>query len=250
VLAQSLTTIQATDPWIVTVSGNAVALSAYPGASSFSFTGYPSLSFRRASTPPTFSAPDDNISFAIYDNGVVKAGPSAKFVGSRRATDHRELTGLRDVDWTIESGAFVELWPMQKLRTRVDLRYGLHGHGGIVADLGADYVESFRNWILSAGPRASLGNGSFARTYFSVSPSEAIANGRITPYTASGGLTSLGATAALSYIFSPEWRATGYMRYDHLTGGPAKSPIIRVLGTSEQFTYGLKLSYSFSTKGF
>ena len=249
-LAQTAPSVQATDPWVVTISGNAVAAPAYPGAKTFGFLGYPSLSFRRASTEQSFSAPDDNISFTLYDTGPFRAGPSGKFIGSRRAADHHELAGLRDVDWTIEAGGFLEFWPMQKLQTRLDLRHGLHGHEGVAGDLGADYVERFNAWTASIGPRASFGNGMFARTYFSVSSAEAIASGRVAPYVASGGITSLGATAALSYTFSPEWRATGYMRYDHLTGAAGKSPIVRVLGTNEQFTYGLKLSYSFSTQGF
>lgn len=250
VCAQTEPSNSGADYWVVTINGNGVVAPRYPGAKTFGFVGYPSLSFRRASTPKAFTAPDDNISFALYDNGMFRAGPTGKFVNSRRAADSRELAGLRDVDWTIEAGGFVELWPMPKLRTRVDLRRGMHGHQGLVADVGADYVERLDAWTLSAGPRASFGNGAFARTYFSVSPAEAIANGRITPYVATGGITSIGWTTAVSYAFSTEWQATAFAHVDHLTMAATRSPIVRVLGSQQQFTFGLKLSYSFSTVGF
>jgi outer membrane protein len=249
-LAQTTSAAPDSDPWVVTLGGNAVAAPAYPGARSFGFLAYPSLSFRRASSEQSFSAPDDNISFTLYNTGTFRAGPSGKLVGSRRAADHRELAGLRDVDWAIEAGGFVEFWPMQKLRTRLELRHGLRGHEGVVGDLGADYVETFNAWTASIGPRASFGSSTYARAYFSVSPAEAAASGRVAPYGASDGITSVGATAALSYTFSPELRATGYVRHDHLTGAAGKSPIVRVLGMNEQSTYGLKLFYSFSTNGF
>ena len=35
-----------------------------------------------------------------------------------------ELTGIRDVDWGVELGAFAEFWPLQNVRGRIDLRHG------------------------------------------------------------------------------------------------------------------------------
>lgn len=241
-----------TDPnaWIVTLKGNANVGPAYPGAKSFSFFGYPSLSLRRASTPATFSAPDDNFSLALYDLGWLKVGPSGKIIGERRAGDHRELTGIHDVDWAVEGGAFVEFWPMQQIRGRIDIRHGLHGHYGWVGDIGLDYVQTAGAWTFSVGPRAAFGDSSYTNRYFGVTLGEAIANTRVAPYTPTGGFTSVGATASATYAFSPQWAATGYVRYDQLVGSASRSPIVRTLGTDQQFTFGVKLAYSFATTGF
>jgi outer membrane scaffolding protein for murein synthesis (MipA/OmpV family) len=234
--------------WLVTVKGNVVASPSYPGASEMSVLPYPSLSLRRAGTPESFSAPDDTISFALYDAGWLKAGPAGRFVGARRAKDHRELVGLRDIDWTIEAGAFAEFWPTEKLRTRAELRYGFHGHRGVVADFGADWVERFGAWTISGGPRLRVGSDRYMASYFSVSPAEALINTRVTPFDAKGGLASAGLAAAITYKWSEQWRTTLHGRWDRLTGDAGRSPIPTQLGSRNQFTVGATLAYTFSMR--
>lgn len=234
--------------WLVTVKGNLVASPSYPGASTLSALPYPSLSVRRAGTPESFSAPDDSISFALYDAGWLKAGPAGKFIGARRASDHPGLTGLRDVDWTIEAGGFVEYWPTEKLRTRVELRYGFHGHRGLVADAGADWVERIGAWTLSGGPRLKLASDRFASSYYTVTPAEAALNGRVTPYDAKGGLVSAGLAAAVSYNWTEQWRTTLHGRWDRLTGDAGRSPIPQQLGSRNQFTFGATIAYTFPVR--
>lgn len=232
--------------WLVTVKANLTGSPAYPGARDMRFFPYPSMSFRRAGTPLAFSAPDDNIGFAVIDYGWFKIGPSVKFVGARRSADHRELTGLRDIDWTLEAGAFAEVWASQNLRFRIDTRYGFHGHKGMVADLSADYVHRSGKWTLSAGPRLAMGGARYTRAYFGVTPAEAVLNPVLTPYRPGGGVTSLGAAAAASYDFSDQWRGTLWGRYDRLVGQAGSSPIPLRLGSRNQFTVGATLAYSFT----
>ena len=53
----------------------------------------------------------------------------------------------------VEAGAFVEYFPVESLRMRVEVRHGLYGHDGIVATGGADYVASADRFTFSVGPR-------------------------------------------------------------------------------------------------
>lgn len=232
--------------WLVTVKGNLVSSPSYPGASSNVLTPYPSLSVRRANTPAAFSAPDDTISFALYDAGWLKAGPAGRFIGARRAANRAELTGLSSVDWTLEAGGFVEYWATPKLRARAELRYGFHGHRGLVFDAGADWVERVGAFTLSGGPRLRIGSDRFMQSYFSVTPAEAALNGRVTPFRAEAGLASAGLAAAVSYDWTDRWRTTVHGRWDRLTGDAGKSPIPRQLGSRDQFTVGATLAYTFS----
>ena len=238
----------ASPDWVVTLNGKFTATPTYPGSKSLGFLPYPTLSLRDANTPPTFFAPDDNVSLALFDAGWLKAGPVVKFIGSRSASDDKSLRGLRDVPWTIQAGGFVEFYPLKQLRTRVELREGFHGHTGLYADLGADWIQPWRNWQFSLGPRLALAGGGYMGRYFSVSDSEAAANGTVKPFKATGGLVSVGATAAASYRFSPTWSTTGWLRYDRLAGDAAVSPITTKLGTANQLSFGLTVSYSFVTK--
>lgn len=47
---------------------------------------------------------------------------------------------------------------------------------------------------------------------------------------------------------SPTWATTGWLRYDRLVGDAGASPITTKLGTANQVSFGLILSYSFVTK--
>ena len=154
--------------WTVTARGNVVASPKYPGSDELSWVGFPSFKARRAGTPDTFGAPDDPASMALIRSGGLRMGPSFRYIGTRSASDDVELTGLNKVPWTLEAGAFVEYWPTEFLRGRVDLRYGFHGHEGVVADFAADGFMRFAQWTFSAGPRMQIASSNYQEAYFSV----------------------------------------------------------------------------------
>jgi outer membrane scaffolding protein for murein synthesis (MipA/OmpV family) len=233
--------------WIVTLKGNLKVGPSYPGADDFSVYGFPSVSFRRVGTPERFSAPDDGLSFSFVDDSAFRIGAVGRFQGGRYLQDDRRLFGLRKVDWAVEPGVFVEYWPLEFLRARAELRHGVNGHHGFVADVGLDVVQRFGAVTLSVGPRLAWDDGDFTRTYFGVTPVEAALNGEVTPYRPSGGVTSAGATAAISYDWSPQWSTMAFVSYKRLVGDAADSPIVKRFGSENQVGLGLTVSYSFST---
>ena len=232
--------------WTVTIGANGKFGPRYIGSDKMGFSGSPSLSWRRAGEPLSFSAPDDGFGLALYKTSVFSVGPVGAFKSGRYFGDDRRLFGLRDVPWTIEGGAFVEFWPIQdRLRTRLEVRQGFHGHRGVVADASVDWVERFGAFTLSGGLRLSLANGSYMDRNFGVSPGEAALNGTLTPYRAKGGLRSVGAGAALDYRWTPAWTTRTFVKYDRLIGSADDSPIVR-LGDRNQFTVGVGASYTFA----
>lgn len=235
--------------WTVTLKGNLLTAPSYPGAKENSILFYPSAGIRRAGTPATFSTPDQGVSLALFDAGWLKAGPVAAFVGARKSRDHAALSGLNDVDWTIEGGVFVELWPMEQLRTRIELRKGFHGHHGYVADFGADWVVKQGAWTFSAGPRLTLASDDFMRRYFGVNALESVASG-LPVYKVDGGVKSYGATLAAKYDWSKNFSTTLWGRYDRLVGDAGASPVLSRDGSRNQYTLGLIAAYSFDFRGF
>ncbi|KLK94033.1 membrane protein [Microvirga vignae] len=231
--------------WIVTLKANLQLQPSYPGADDLSFVGYPSLSFRRAGTVERFSAPDDGLSFSFIDDSALRFGVVGRFQGGRYLEDDRRLFGLNKINWAVEPGLFVEYWPVEFLRARAEVRHGINGHDGFVADLGLDLVQAFGAFTVSAGPRLSLGDGEFTRTYFGVTPVEAALNGQVEAYRPSGGITSVGATASASYIWSEQWSTTAFVSYKRLVGDAADSPIVQEFGSENQVGLGLTVSYSF-----
>ncbi len=248
--APSLLTAEPTSGWIVSLGGSVQIGPKYDGASKAGFSGMPSLSWRKAGEDAGFSAPDDGLDYALFENKVFSFGPVASFRSGRYSGDNNRLRGLRDVPWTVEAGAFAEFWPIEdRLRTRIEVRQGFHGHHGVVADLSADWVEKFGAFTLSGGPRLSLGNGSFMNRNFGVSSGESRLNGWLTPFKAKGGVKSAGVGAALDYQWSPIWTTTVFARYDRLLGDADHSPIVRVLGQRDQVTFGVGATYSFKVGG-
>lgn len=246
---QAAPTFTTVDPntWIVTVSGNIQAIPQYPGAKDYTAVGYPSVDIRRAGEPKRFSAPDDGVSFSLYDTPNFHFGPTARFVPGRSFNDNRDaLVGFRRVRFAVEPGAFVEFWPLDNLRTRFELRHGVYGHHGFTGTVAVDLVQPIGQFVFSIGPRFNFGDDAFAQKYFGVEPYAAAINGTIQPYRADS-FTSLGLLGALTYTFDPRWAVTGYAGYSRIVGSSALSPLAQGrFGTPDQFTAGLKVDYSFT----
>jgi MipA family protein len=235
--------------WVITLGAGAEYGPRYPGASSYGLSPVPAdFDIRRAGEDAALSAPDDGFSFSVLDLGGFSFGPVASYRSGRSRSDNRDLASLHDISFTFDAGAFAEYWVVpQVLRTRAELRQALHGSYGAVLDLSADLFTVMGPAVVSIGPRLSAANGPYMRTYFGISDDEAGAAPFDTVYQAKAGVQSLGVTAALSYAFSPSWRATVYDNFDRLVGDAADSPIARD-GSVNQNTLGLSLSYTFGLK--
>lgn len=235
--------------WIISLGGSFQMGPRYDGANAAGPSFMPSLSWRRVDEAEGFSAPDDSLDYALYETDRFSVGVVGNWKEGRYSASSRRLFGMRDVPWTVEAGVFAEFWPiLDRLRTRVELRQGFHGHHGLVADFSADWVERFGAFTLSGGPRLSLGNASYMRRNFGVTRDESLANGFLAPYRPSTGAKSLGVAAALQYTWSEAWATTLFARYDRMVDVAARSPLVQTIGQRDQITVGLGATYSFTIK--
>jgi MipA family protein len=236
--------------WVATLKANAGFSPDWEGAKSYSFLAYPSVSLRRADMRE-WSAPDDGFDFAVYDSPVFSIGPVARYESGRyRNDDPRRLFGIHDVPWTVEPGIFAEFWPIpDMLRARIELRHGLGSGNGFVADAAADYLVHFGQATFALGPRLGLGDQEFMRREFGVTLTDALQNGSVTPFKPDGGLKSAGVASSVTYDISKQWSAVLYGGYDRLVADAAKSPLVKKLGSPDQFRAGLTVSYSFGLSG-
>ncbi len=119
---------------------------------------------------------------------------------------------------------------------------------GTVGTVAADYLLPVDRWLFSVGPRFNIGDASFARTYFGVSPVEAAINGHVMPYNP-GSFYSAGLLAAVTYHQSEAWSYTTFGGYSRILGASGESPLVdRPYGNPNQFTLGLRIDYTFRTK--
>ena len=250
VLPSPVPTFTQVDPstWVVTVSGSLQVVPRYPGASNYTAVGYPSIDIRRLGEPRRFSAPDDGFSLSLYDNPVFRIGPTARIVPGRYyGDDRRHLFGFRDARFAVEPGVFAEFYPVSFIRTRVEARQDVYGHHGTVGSVAADYLIPTEKFLFSIGPRFNIGDASFARKYFGVSPAEAALNGRVTAYDPRS-FYSAGVLGAVTYTQNETWAYTAFAGYTRILGASGDSPLVRrPFGSPDQFQFGIKIDYSFTT---
>jgi outer membrane protein len=204
------------------------------------------LDFAKGDNEFRFEAPDDGFDIAVISNDSFAAGPVAKFERGRKNSDVGANVGK--VKSTIEVGAFVQAYPTKSFRIRGELRKGIGGHEGLVGDVGADFVaRDGDNYVFSIGPRLLFSDKKFQRAFFEVTPAAALATG-LPAYRPDGGMHAVAATSGLSYQFSKDFGMFGYARYERLVGDAGKSPIVRRLGSRNQASAGVGLSYTFTVK--
>jgi outer membrane protein len=220
----------------------------FEGANRSKFSPVPIFSIRRAGTAEQFRGPRDSASIALIDFGNLRAGPAGKFVSSRKASSYTELNGLGDVKATVELGGFVEYYPVDWFRTRGELRQGIGGHHGVVADLSADViVPVIQRLTFSAGPRFTWESTNATAPYFGIDAVQAMASG-LPMFNAKGGAHSYGAGAQVSYRINKQWEVHSYVEYERLLGDAANSPLVTLRGSPNQTTVGIGASYAFDFK--
>ncbi|MCA1393495.1 MipA/OmpV family protein [Bradyrhizobium sp. IC3123] len=231
--------------WTVMVGIGGEYKPEFVGSNNGRFAPVPIFSIRRAGSVDQFRGPRDSTSIALLDIGHFRAGPAFKYVASRKADKYAELTGLGNVDAAYELGGFVEYYPVDWLRLRSELRQGMGGHTGTVADVSADViVPLIQRLTISAGPRFTWKSTNATAPYFGVTDTQALASG-LPRYDARGGAHSVGFGSQISYRINPQWEVHAYVEYQKLLGDVADSPLVKLRGSSNQTTVGLGASYSF-----
>jgi outer membrane scaffolding protein for murein synthesis (MipA/OmpV family) len=240
----SLAPARAAD-WIATVGARVTTAPPYEGADHEVVRPWPTFSLRRAERPYRFTPPDGGTTFAVVDTDHFVFGPMVRFQYQRKPQG--ELKGLQKIDWAAEPGAFAEVWPVEWLRLRGEVRRGVAGHGGLLGDAAVDLVyTSGRRWDASLGGRMGWGDDSYMDKYFGVSRAEAARNPVINQaFDPNGGRRYAGVEAAVAYHLSEQWRVSGDLGYHRLLGDAAASPIVRLVGNRDQYFGGLSVSYSF-----
>jgi len=236
-----------TEDWYVTIGVSGRIEPDYPGADSYTLRPGAVLSIGKASDLNVFHSVDDNPSIALFDTGNFRVGAVGRLDWGRDEDDSDRLTGLGDVGMGVEVGGFAELYALDWLRVRAELRYGVGGFEGIVGDLGADAIYTMDRWRFAVGPRLSYAGSGYMSTYFGITPAQSLnatALGNPLPvFNARSGFDLVGVTAQMSYTYRNGFEAGVYAGYGYLLGDAASSPLT---SDPNQFTAGVTLSYSFS----
>jgi outer membrane scaffolding protein for murein synthesis (MipA/OmpV family) len=84
----------------------------------------------------------------------------------------------------------------------------------------------------------------YTQTYFGVTPTGAAASG-LPVYTAKSGLENIELSSGLFYRASERWSMIGFFNYQRLLDSAADSPIVRQVGSANQFRLGFAILRTF-----
>jgi MipA family protein len=236
--------------WIITLGGYGVYEPKAEGSKTYHTTGRPIFSFRKSTDREWLQLPNDGTDYEVIETDQLRAGPAV--TGRWGAVGPATARGTRNVNVantavavSLEAGAFVEYWPVDWLRNRVELRAAAVGGAGYVGDVTVDAIWRPNSAMtVNAGPRLSVADGSYMDSYYGVSAQQA-ALLNVSKFDAGAGLRSYGMGAGFKYKFTPQVTGLGYVEYQRLAGSAADSPLIAKLGTPDQVTFGLGASYDF-----
>ena len=204
------------------------------------------LNIAHGTDPFKFNAPDYSPGIPIIRSDGFSFGPAGNVASGRKNSDLDVPVGK--VKTTIEAGAFASYELSDSLYLRAEALKGLNGHKGIVGTIGADKIwRDGDKYVFSIGPRVLFSDSRYQRAWFGVTPAVALASG-LPAYKPSGGIHAVAAASSISYQFDQRWGLFGYGRYERLVGDAANSPIVRELGSRNQLSGGLGLSYIFTIK--
>ena len=193
-----------------------------------------------------FKSPDDVFGLGVIGSHGLSAGPAVNIEGRRK--DLQVGAPLGEVPRTIEAGLFAQYHDGHSLRVRADLRKGVGGHNGVVGSIGVDkYWRDGDRYVISIGPRLMFADERYQRAFFGVTPQASLATG-LPVYEPKGGLYAMALASGLTYQLNPRFGLFGYARYERFVGQAARSPVIRDLGSRDQLSGGLGLTYTFSVR--
>ncbi|HTU12925.1 MAG TPA: MipA/OmpV family protein [Allosphingosinicella sp.] len=232
----------------VTVGLGAQAAPKFPGSDEYGIGPLPIIDLRRPGQPITFESADDGAGFGVLgSDSVINFGPAIRFQNKREEEDVGAAVG--DVGFTFEVGGFVSIHPSRNFRIRAELRQGIGGHKALVGSLGADLIlRDDENYIFSIGPRVRWADNKYNDRYFGVTPAVSGATG-LAALDPDGGVYAIGGIANFTHRLGRNWGVQAYAGYDRLVGDAADSPIVRALGSRDQFTGGAGLWIEFDIGG-
>lgn len=242
-LAQAQPASPQESPWTFVIGAAASYRPEYEGGKIYEASALPSLDVRYRDI--AFASLREGIGVNLLRTAAFRAGVLVKYRFGREEDASDALRGMGDIDGTIEAGAFGR-FTGRALRGSVEVRKGVNGHEGWVADLGLDVRGRISDVMtFSVGPRVSWTDDTFAQTYFGVSAAQAARSG-YRRYEAEGGIKSVGLAGSLGYQVTPAIGAGAFAQIGRLTGDAADSPIVKDRGNPTQASIGLSLTYRFS----
>jgi outer membrane scaffolding protein for murein synthesis (MipA/OmpV family) len=242
--------------WTLTIGFAPLVGPAWQGSRDTALSIFPDLRLNYKDT--LFLSVPDGLGWNAVNRDGWKLGPLAKLRFGRQestggspflvAGGSDALRGFGNVGLAGEFGGFAQkAFLANRLRLRAELRQGVGGHDGLIADTNAVWSDRSRDgkWLYSFGLRATWADADYSNVYFGVTQRQSIAAG-LPAFRTGSGLISSGISASLTRPlgrFGRDGAVTMFTSADRLGDVVADSTLIRQRGDRNQVSVGISYGY-------
>ncbi len=176
-------------------------------------------------------------------------GPILRFSPGRDDVDNSAVDAMRDVDDSLELGAFAA-YRLQSWSTRVQVLHDVaDGHGGLLADFRIGYSRQiFKKTRLTIGVSTTYADDDYMETFFGVNAIDSGLSG-LPVYAADGEMKDVGIDIALGRVLRGNWSIITAFKYKRLLGDAEDSPLVEGIGgvgSADQFSGIFIVSYTYN----
>jgi len=197
---------------------------------------------------------DRGLGIYLLKHRSLEFGGSLGYYESREEADSDKLIGLGQIDDGIDGRMFANLI-LGHYSLSFQIRNDLSSnHDGTLFDVGASYTFKplpFADWKFKMG--MTYADENYMQTYFGVTQEQVNRSGLITagvPFVAKAGWKDISLDSNLSVELGRHWHSKLLFGYKRLIKDAAFSPLVKELGSADQYHFGIGLAYKFSGRTF
>ena len=170
-------------------------------------------------------------------------GVFVRYTGGR--SDHNDgLEGLGDISRTFTSGAYLN-YRYEGIRLKTEVRHDFFNEGHdtiLLASLGSRIP--WNNPLFYVGVETTWASKKHMNTFYGIDNFQSLQSG-LSQYSADSGMRDVSLNLSSGYSFDDHWSISGQVSYRHLLADAADSPIVKDVGSANNFIVGLGLNYTF-----
>jgi outer membrane protein len=179
----------------------------------------------------------------VFNTEHFYGGAFIRYTGGR-SDNNDGLEGLGDISRTFTSGAYLN-YRYEGIRLKTEVRHDFlqEGHGTLlVASLGSKIP--WHQPLFYVGVETTWASKEYMTTFFGINNFQAMQSG-LSQYSPGSAFRDVSLNLSSRYKFAKHWSVTGQLRYEHLLEAAADSPIVKDVGSENNFVVGLGLNYTF-----
>ena len=199
--------------WRINIGASVAFAPDYPGSTEYEAVPLPLIDIEWRGS--YFLSTQRGLGVVLFRTGLFRAGTRLTYDRGRKSSENARLSGLRDIESSIEGGAFFEYY-RKNWRFAGDIRKGItDGHQGIVASGSAAVGGRFSdNTNLILGAETHYADSTYMNAYF----------GRGS-FIAESGVRDIGGFMNFVYMLTPQAYLALDSRVSLLLGDAAGSPL-------------------------